>query len=120
MRDQRLNLALFEQVDVHALAHITGGGLLENLPRVMPENTQAIIDSSTWQRPPVFDWLQQHGNVDSTEMYRTFNCGIGMVICVSQADVDQALALLNEKGESASVIGNIRTASSDAEQVVIS
>jgi phosphoribosylformylglycinamidine cyclo-ligase len=112
-------LALLEKVDVHALAHITGGGLLENLPRVMPEGTQAVIDSNSWQRPPVFDWLQQHGKVEANEMYRTFNCGVGMVLCVAPADVDQTLALLSEHGESASVIGKIEAATGDAEQVIV-
>jgi phosphoribosylformylglycinamidine cyclo-ligase len=112
-------LALLQKVDVHALAHITGGGLLENLPRVMPENTQAIIDSSSWQRPPVFDWLQEHGNVEANEMYRTFNCGIGMVLCVAGADVEQTLALLAEHGENATVIGHIKAATADAAQVIV-
>ena len=109
-------LALFEQVDVHALAHITGGGLLENLPRVMPASTRATIDSHSWQRPPIFDWLQEHGNVEQNEMYRTFNCGIGMVVCVDEADVDKALAILTEQGESASVIGKIQTADTVSKQ----
>jgi len=113
-------LALLEIVDVHALAHITGGGLLENLPRVMPEGTQAVIDSQSWQRPPVFEWLQKNGNVESTEMYRTFNCGVGMVLCVAEADVKQTLATLTEQGEIATVIGNIQAAGNDSEQVVIS
>ncbi|MDT8385093.1 MAG: phosphoribosylformylglycinamidine cyclo-ligase [Gammaproteobacteria bacterium] len=112
-------LALLEKVDVHALAHITGGGLLENLPRVMPEGTQAIIDSSSWRRPPIFDWLQQHGQVEAREMYRTFNCGVGMVLCVAAADVDQTLALLGEQGESASVIGRIQASTGDSEQVIV-
>ena len=112
-------LALFEKVDVHALAHITGGGLLENLPRVMPKGTQATIDSQSWQRPPVFDWLQEQGNVEANEMYRTFNCGIGMVVCVAEADVAQTLAALTEQGETASVIGQIKAATGDAEQVII-
>lgn len=112
-------LALLAKVDVHALAHITGGGLLENLPRVMPEGTQAIIDSNSWERPSVFDWLQQHGNVEANEMYRTFNCGVGMVLCVAAADVEQTLALLGEHGEIASVIGTIEAATGDAEQVIV-
>jgi phosphoribosylformylglycinamidine cyclo-ligase len=112
-------LALFEQVDVHALAHITGGGLLENLPRVMPAGTQAVIDSQSWQRSPVFDWLQQQGNIESKEMYRTFNCGVGMVVCVSQPDVDQAVSILSSQGETATVIGSIQAAESGAEPVII-
>jgi phosphoribosylformylglycinamidine cyclo-ligase len=112
-------LALLAEVDVHALAHITGGGLLENLPRVMPEGTQAVIDSSAWQRPAVFDWLQEKGNVDTQEMYRTFNCGVGMVVCVAASDVEQALAILSEQGETAAVIGTIESASDAGEQVVV-
>ncbi len=112
-------LALLEKVDVHALAHITGGGLLENLPRVMPEGTQATIDSQSWQRPPIFDWLQEHGHVEANEMYRTFNCGVGMVICIAETDVEQTLAVLNEQGETASVIGQIKAITGDAEQVII-
>ena len=116
-------LAVFEQVQVHALAHITGGGLLENLPRVMPAGTQAIIDAHAWQRPAIFDWLQQHGNVTSQEMYRTFNCGIGMVMCVAATDVDTTLNILRTQGETAWQIGTIANASHRAahtnEQVII-
>jgi len=112
-------LALLAKIDVHALAHITGGGLLENLPRVMPEGTQAIIDSSSWQRPPVFDWLQENGNVADDEMYRTFNCGVGMVLCVAEADVEQTLSLLGEQDESAFVIGTIEIAAGDGEAVIV-
>ena len=110
-------LALLAEVEVHALAHITGGGLSENLPRVMPAGTRAVIDSTSWQRPPVFDWLQEQGNVAEDEMYRTFNNGIGMVLCVAEADVERSLALLGEHAESASVIGRIEAG--DGEQVVI-
>ncbi len=113
-------LALLMQVDVHALAHITGGGLLENLPRVMPTGTRAVIDSGSWQRPAVFDWLQEQGNVADDEMYRTFNCGVGMVLCVNEADVEQTLAILTEQGESAGIIGRIEAASGNGEQVAIS
>jgi len=112
-------LALLARVDVHALAHITGGGLLENLPRVMPENTRAVIDSNSWRRPPVFDWLQKNGNVTDDEMYRTFNCGVGMVLCVTEADVEQTLNLLTGQGESASVIGRIETATGVGDQVTV-
>lgn len=103
-------LELFKQINVHALSHITGGGLLENLPRVMPENTRAVIDGASWQRPAVFDWLQQQGNINSTEMYRTFNCGVGMVVVVSEADAATACELLNAQGETASIIGRIESA----------
>ena len=100
-------LSLFAEIDVHALAHITGGGLSENLPRVLPENTAAEIDAASWQQSAVFDWLQEHGNVETAEMYRTFNCGIGMVVCVAANDADKAIAHLTSQGEDARLIGNI-------------
>jgi phosphoribosylformylglycinamidine cyclo-ligase len=109
-------LDLFTAVDVKALCHITGGGLLENLPRVIPAGSSAVIDIDSWQRPAVFDWLQERGNVDSLEMYRTFNCGAGMVVCVAEADADAALARLTAAGESAWRLGRIE---GGAEQPVI-
>ena len=75
---------------VKAMAHITGGGLLDNIPRVLPDNAQAVIDVASWNRPAVFDWLQEQGNVDETEMHRVLNCGVGMVICVAQSDAEKA------------------------------
>lgn len=101
-------LALLEQVDLHALAHITGGGLPENLPRVLPDGLAAYIDTSSWQWPEVFQWLQQQGQVNTKEMYRTFNCGVGMVIAVAASDVDKALSQLASLGERAWVLGDIR------------
>ena len=107
-------LNLLKKVNVHALSHITGGGLTENLPRVLPANTQAIIDGQSWEFPLVFQWLQEKGNVATEEMIRTFNCGIGMVVCVAKEDVEQTLSLLEENGETAFIIGNI-TESSNTE-----
>ena len=107
-------LALLQKVDVHALAHITGGGLLENIPRVMPDNTRAVISASSWTRPAVFDWLQQHGNVTDTEMYRTFNCGIGMVLVVAADQVDSVMQHLQAAGESVWRIGRIEAGSGAA------
>jgi phosphoribosylformylglycinamidine cyclo-ligase len=100
-------LALFDKVRVKALSHITGGGLLENLPRVLPADCKAQIDTASWQWPAVFQWLQSQGNVDTLEMYRTFNCGVGMVVCVAPEDVSTALAQLNGAGHSAWEIGRI-------------
>jgi phosphoribosylformylglycinamidine cyclo-ligase len=100
-------LELFREIDVLAVSHITGGGLLENLPRVMPDETAAVIDTGSWQQPAVFQWLQQQGNVSNTEMFRTFNCGIGMVLCVEESEVERCLELMREHGESASIIGHI-------------
>ncbi len=100
-------LAVQEQVELHALAHITGGGLLENLPRVLPEGTRAIVDIGSWKRPVLFDWLKHKGNVEESEMLRTFNCGVGMVVCVAEEDADRTLQLLSEQGETAWRLGHI-------------
>lgn len=110
-------LELIKQVEVKALSHITGGGLLENLPRVMPENTLAEVDLNSWQQPEIFNWLQAQGNVATEEMHRTFNCGIGMVLVVNQANAEQALSVLNDLGEQAQIIGQIK-ASAEAEPSV--
>lgn len=112
-------LALIKQADVHAIAHLTGGGFWENIPRVLPKNTKAVIDEKSWKWPSVFNWLQEKGNIDTYEMYRTFNCGVGMVIALPQEQVDTALAILKQAGENAWLIGHIEHAEDDAEQVVI-
>ena len=112
-------LALIKQADVHAIAHLTGGGFWENIPRVLPKNTKAVIDEKSWEWPSVFNWLQEKGNIDTYEMYRTFNCGVGMVIALPQEQVDTALAILKQAGENAWLIGHIEHAEDDAEQVVI-
>ena len=112
-------LALKEKITINALAHITGGGLLENIPRVLPDYTNAKIDKNSWQLPEVFKWLQENGNIEATEMYRTYNCGIGMVICVNQEDSDKTLSLLKELGESAFIIGNIEKAEQAEPKVII-
>jgi phosphoribosylformylglycinamidine cyclo-ligase len=100
-------LALFGAVNIRALAHITGGGLTENLPRVLPPGTRACIDTAAWPRPAVFDWLQRMGNVNRAEMFRTFNCGVGMVACIAAADAERTLAQLAAAGETAWLIGHI-------------
>ncbi len=104
---------------VKAMAHITGGGLLDNIPRVLPEGAQAVIDVASWSRPAVFDWLQEKGNVDEHEMHRVLNCGVGMVICVAQDQVESALANLRASGEVPWVIGRIDAAAQGAERVVL-
>ncbi len=110
-------LELIEKLEVHAIAHLTGGGFWENIPRVLPDNTQAVIDEASWQWPAVFNWLQQAGNVSRHEMYRTFNCGVGMVIALPAAEADNAVALLNSLGETAWKIGAIKA--SDAQERVV-
>lgn len=112
-------LDLFKQVDVRALSHITGGGLLENIPRVLPTNSVAVIDTQSWQQPAVFEWLQTHGNVTDTEMYRTFNCGVGMVIVIAAEDQDKTLAALSKAGESPWVLGHIKQNNGSEEAVLM-
>jgi phosphoribosylformylglycinamidine cyclo-ligase len=111
-------LSLFTRLEVRALAHITGGGLTENLPRVLPPGTRAVIDTRSWQQPVIFDWLQQAGNVAGAEMYRTFNCGIGMVACVAAADARAALDQLTAQGETASIIGRVEPGDGSPEVVL--
>ena len=101
-------LALLNAMPVHGLAHITGGGLTENLPRVLPEGLCAQIDTDSWQWPAIFTWLQQQGNIDTAEMYRTFNNGIGMVAIVPSTEAQTAIDLLKAHGETAWVLGAIR------------
>lgn len=100
-------LQLMQEMDIHGLAHITGGGLPENLPRILPDNTTAHIDTNSWEWPAVFKWLQEKGNVDSYEMYRTFNCGVGMVLCVPANEAENALQKLLSWGEQAWIIGHV-------------
>ena len=100
-------LKLIESVPVHALAHITGGGLLENIPRVIPAGLGVSLNAKSWPRPEIFNWLQQQGNIPEKEMYRTFNMGIGMVICVNPADSEPALAFLKQQSEQAWRIGQV-------------
>ena len=111
-------LKLFESLPVHALAHITGGGLPGNVPRVLPANTRAVIHSQAWKRPRIFDWLQQGGNVENAEMYRTFNCGIGMVLVVAATDAPLAMAVLQQEGETAYIIGQIEAHRGDSEVII--
>ena len=112
-------LELFKQVDVRALSHITGGGLLENIPRVLPSDSVAIIDTDSWLQPAVFKWLQTNGNVTDTEMYRTFNCGVGMVIVVAEEDRAKTIACLASAGEQPWVIGHIKQNNGSEDAVVM-
>ena len=107
---------LLAKFDIHAMAHITGGGLLENIPRVLPEGTQAVIDENSWQLPEVFQWLQDNGNVELNEMYRTFNCGVGMVLITRADEADAIVAALNQNDETAWTLGTIEAG--DKAQVI--
>ncbi len=100
-------LALSQQQPLQAIAHITGGGLSENIPRVLPDHCGAQIDLDSWQMPAVFQWLQQAGNIEPTEMFRTFNCGIGMVVVVDEDRVDACIDILENEGEKAWRVGSI-------------
>ena len=111
-------LALLENCEIHALAHITGGGITENLPRVLPPRTRAAIDPRSWPRPAVFDWLARTGNVAETEMLRTFNCGIGMIVALPEAAVATAQAMLEGQGIESFRIGTLE-AGEDEEPCVV-
>jgi len=102
-------LALMQQIKVKGLAHITGGGLVENIPRALPEGVIAVLQQSAWPMPPLFKWLQQHGGVADAEMHRVFNCGIGMTLIVGDEDAAAAMRMLSEAGESVYRIGRIET-----------
>ncbi|MBL8433056.1 MAG: phosphoribosylformylglycinamidine cyclo-ligase [Dechloromonas sp.] len=112
-------LQLMGTVNVKGMAHITGGGLLENVPRVLPEGAVAELEKAAWPRPKLFDWLQAEGNVAENEMHRVFNCGIGMVIVVAAADAGPALAELRAGGEAVHRIGRIRARQGDEAQTVV-
>jgi phosphoribosylformylglycinamidine cyclo-ligase len=113
-------LALLKEVEVHALSHITGGGFWENIPRVLPETAQAVINGESWEWPAIFSWLQEKGNITKHEMYRTFNCGVGMIIVVPADKVEQSIDILAAHGENAWHIGAIADKADDAEQVIFS
>jgi phosphoribosylformylglycinamidine cyclo-ligase len=100
-------LALAKEIDIGGLAHITGGGLTENIPRVLPEGLSAEVETGSWQLPAVFDWLQSEGNIETNEMRRTFNCGVGMAVVVKPQQANSAIGLLNESGETAWRLGTI-------------
>ncbi|MCE9793373.1 phosphoribosylformylglycinamidine cyclo-ligase [Shewanella indica] len=112
-------LELLEKHPVHAMVHITGGGFWENIPRVLPEGAKAVIQGESWQWPRVFNWLKQAGNITEHEMYRTFNCGVGMIVALPQAEAAAAIELLNAKGENAWQIGTIANRTQQEEQVEI-
>ena len=100
-------LNLSGSVDIKGIAHITGGGITENIPRILVDGLTAEIDTGSWQVPAIFEWLQQEGNIETAEMRRTFNCGIGMTVIVAADDADEAIASLNASGESAWRLGTI-------------
>ncbi|MEX2131138.1 MAG: phosphoribosylformylglycinamidine cyclo-ligase [Pseudohongiellaceae bacterium] len=110
---------LADSVTIHAMAHITGGGITENLPRVLPDNTRAVISRNSWELPPIFQWLQRQGNVDDREMFRTFNCGVGMIVCVAADQADKTLQILNKHNRGAFEIGHVDALKDGDEQVLM-
>ncbi len=112
-------LAMMEQIVVKGMAHITGGGLVENIPRVLRPGLTAELDHRAWPLPPLFSWLQKHGGVADAEMHRVFNCGIGMAVIVSAADADAATGLLSAAGEQVWKIGVVRESNEGEAQTVV-
>ncbi len=112
-------LDLIKKVPVHAMAHITGGGILDNLPRVLPPHIQAIVDTKSWERPALFDWLQSKASISETEMYRSFNMGIGMVLVVPSTNATETLTILESLGEKAWIIGHLEQSSNSNPEVVL-
>ncbi|MEW5893544.1 MAG: phosphoribosylformylglycinamidine cyclo-ligase [Pseudomonadota bacterium] len=112
-------LALMQETEVKGLAHITGGGLLENIPRILAEGLTAVLDARAWHMPPVFQWLMEQGQVELREMHRTFNCGIGMVVIVDAADADAAARFLTDRGETVHRLGRIERRSEGQAQTVV-
>jgi phosphoribosylformylglycinamidine cyclo-ligase len=104
-------LTLIEAVPVHGISHITGGGLLDNIPRVIPEGLEVVLERKAWRREAIFEWLQTAGRVANEEMYRVFNCGIGMTVQVAPGDADRAIDLLRNAGQEALVIGEVKSGS---------
>lgn len=112
-------LKMLETCEVHAISHITGGGFWENIPRVLPKGMKAVIDGNSWEWPPIFKWLQEKGRVTEHEMYRTFNCGVGLIIVLPEDQAQQAIDILHDLGENVWRLGKIEAALDGEEQVDI-
>lgn len=112
-------LALMEKIDIHGLVHITGGGLVENIPRVLQPELTAVLHRDAWQMPPLFTWLQQHGGVEDAEMHRVFNCGIGMTVIVAKDKADETEAMLRQSGETVFRLGEIRERQQGEPQTIV-
>lgn len=112
-------LNLLRDFSIKGMAHITGGGLLENIPRILPRHCKAVLDTQSWSMPAIFELLQEGGNLEQQELYRTFNCGIGMVLVVPDSQVEDILIRLNGLGERSCLMGEIATCKEDQAQVVL-
>ena len=112
-------LSIMNAMPVKGMAHITGGGLLENVPRMLQDNLTAVLDKNSWTLPPLFQWLQEQGNVAAQEMYRTFNCGIGLVVVVEAGDAERAMQHLSSTGETVVRLGTIHTRAEGQAQTIV-
>jgi len=112
-------LALNQEINIKAMAHITGGGLTENIPRVLPQHLAVDLQENAWPKQEIFDWLQSKGNLSDHEMYKTFNCGIGMVLIIDGKDLNQAIKILSSNGESVNILGSVTKRKNNDPQVVI-
>ena len=111
----RVILELMKLVPIKGLAHITGGGITENLPRIIAQDLHPLVDTASWRQPAIFDWLKAHGRVETDEMRRTFNCGVGMAVIVARDKVDEALAALSASGEDAWLMGSVESGAGPVE-----
>lgn len=112
-------LSLLETTTVHAISHITGGGFWENIPRVLPDDAKAVVNKDSWQRPAIFDWLQENGNITDHEMFRTFNCGVGLIVVLPENQAKSAIEHLNQNGETAWRLGTIEERNDNSASVEI-
>ena len=112
-------LALNQEINIKAMAHITGGGLIENIPRVLPQYLAVDLQKNAWPKQEIFNWLQSKGNLSDHEMYKTFNCGIGMVLIIDSKDLNQVIKILSSNGESVNILGSVTKRKNNDPQVVI-
>ncbi|MBN3860264.1 phosphoribosylformylglycinamidine cyclo-ligase [Neisseriaceae bacterium PsAf] len=112
-------LKAINEVTIKGMAHITGGGLLENIPRILPENTQVVLQQDNWKIPKLFTWLQNAGNIEMQELYRTFNCGIGMVLIIDQSQAAKTIEILQNLGETVFTLGEVKSRKDNEPQIQI-
>ncbi len=112
-------LALINKIDINAMAHITGGGILENIPRILPEHLSAVVNKKTWKLPQLFQWIKEEANLDNEELFKTFNCGLGMVVIINETDIEEAINVLESFGEEVHIIGKIEQLETNDHQVKI-
>ena len=110
-------LKIIDKFEINGIAHITGGGLLENVPRILPEGLQAVVDKKSWERPKIFDIIKEAGDIEEKEMFRTFNMGIGMVLIINQSDKDELLSEIEKLGEKAQIIGQIKKGKAESLEI---